>query len=204
MTTNNDNAPPLDLDAIVARWEEANRLDSPVHVIRSWGDGPALAAEVRRLRERVDGLILRATTAEDSGARAARERDALRAENARLAPRQRAGQLVFNALAEVDSPFAESIRGTGLDPFHRDEVTAAALRAWRDNTVADARREGAEAMREACAARAQEHVAALREASGDARRDDHGAASRSYDVGAAAVGAVAAALRALPLPGGAL
>lgn len=48
--TAEDTAPPaFDLAAIEARWQEADRLDSPTRIIRSWRDVPALIARVIEL-----------------------------------------------------------------------------------------------------------------------------------------------------------
>jgi hypothetical protein len=41
---------PLDLDAVTARWELADRLDAPGPIIESWGDVPAVVAEAKALR----------------------------------------------------------------------------------------------------------------------------------------------------------
>lgn len=75
----------------------------------------------------------------------------------------------------------------------------AQLRAVRDMAVtSDARREGAEAMREACAEVAAEHEAAARSRRSAFHHDDRG-----YDIADAAIDEceeVAAAIRALPLP----
>lgn len=218
MTPDNTSAPPLDLDAITKR---ARR----VYPKRGWDGGeaeralpvvtedvPALVARVHDLTAKLDATaqafdelvaqVWRATgeTHEPPADVTAllRRVASIAAENARLAPRQRAGQLVFNALAEVDGPFAESIRGGELSPFYRDDVTASALRAWRDSVVAAARREGAEAMREACAEVAAEHEAAARSRRSAFHHDDRG-----YDIADAAIDEceeVAAAIRALPLP----
>lgn len=161
-------------------------------------DVPALLAEARRLRglldasaQAYDDLVAQVWRAAGETheppadvAALLRRVEGLAAENARLAPRQRAGQLVFNALAEVDSAFAESIRGTELSPFYHDEVTASTLRAWRDSIVAAARREGAEAMREACAAESDGVAESL-------------ALPASYGAQL-----VAERIRAIPLPGG--
>ena len=37
-------------------------------------------------------------------------------------PYQRKGQALFNILYEEDMELADEIRGTGLDPFHNDEI----------------------------------------------------------------------------------
>ena len=42
----------------------------------------------------------------------------------------RPGEVFFNALLEVDPEFAESIRGTALDPFFLDGRIPAVLVAW--------------------------------------------------------------------------
>jgi hypothetical protein len=43
-------------------------------------------------------------------------------------PGWRAGQWYFNALADVRPDLAERVRGTALDPFHRDDLLPAFLR----------------------------------------------------------------------------
>jgi len=71
---------------------------------------------------------------------AAGDNAALRAQNAYLAPRQRAGQLVANALYVLDPEFYEAHRGTGIDPFNHDESVVDYLRAWRESERALARK----------------------------------------------------------------
>lgn len=44
---------------------------------------------------------------------------------------ERPGQAVFNALAQLDPDFADTIRGGVLDPFSDDRRIEAALSAWR-------------------------------------------------------------------------
>jgi len=39
----------------------------------------------------------------------------------------RFGQTVFNALYQVRPDLADQIRGTGIDPFYRDDVAKATL-----------------------------------------------------------------------------
>ena len=58
---------------------------------------------------------------------------ALRAQNAYLAPRQQAGQLVANAIHELDPDFYEVYRGSDVDPFSHNENTVDYLRAWRES-----------------------------------------------------------------------
>ena len=79
--------------------------------------------------------VLRARVAElnDALDRAASENAALRAQNAYLAPRQRAGQLVANALYALDPVFYEAMRGSAVDPFCHDECVTDYLRAWRES-----------------------------------------------------------------------
>ena len=79
--------------------------------------------------------VLRARVAELNNALdlAAGVNAALRAQNAYLAPRQRAGQLVANALYALDPAFYEVMRGTGIDPFNHDESVVDYLRAWRES-----------------------------------------------------------------------
>ena len=66
----------------------------------------------------------------------------LRAENAYLAPRQRAGQRIFNAVHSIDPAFADSVRATDVDPFYDDERCEAFLRAWMERCRAEARASG--------------------------------------------------------------
>jgi hypothetical protein len=68
------------------------------------------------------------------------ENHALRAQNAYLAPRQRAGQLVANAMYAVDPVFYEAHRGDFTDPFNNDGRIEAYLRAWREASVAEIER----------------------------------------------------------------
>jgi hypothetical protein len=64
---------------------------------------------------------------------AAGDNAALRAQNAYLAPRRRAGQLVANALYALDPAFYEAMRGSAVDPFNHDESVVDSLRAWRES-----------------------------------------------------------------------
>jgi hypothetical protein len=59
----------------------------------------------------------------------------LRAENAYLAPRQRAGQRIFNAVYALDPAFADSVRATDVDPFYDDTRCEAFLAAWLSRAV---------------------------------------------------------------------
>lgn len=79
--------------------------------------------------------VLRARVAElnDALDLAAGDNAALRAQNAYLAPRQRAGQLVANAVYVLDPAFYEAHRGTAIDPFNHDESVVEYLRAWRES-----------------------------------------------------------------------
>ena len=52
----------------------------------------------------------------------------------------RPGQVLFNALLDIDPAFAERIRGTELDPFHMDERVPLALSAWRLHLVTETHR----------------------------------------------------------------
>lgn len=45
----------------------------------------------------------------------------------------RPGQVVFNEIASLDPNFAESVRGTKLDPFYRDDRIGEMLAAWRES-----------------------------------------------------------------------
>lgn len=86
--------------------------------------------------------VLRARIAElnDALDMAAGDNAALRAQNAYLAPRQRAGQLVANAMYALDPAFYEAHRGTAIDPFNHDESVVEYLRAWRESERAIARK----------------------------------------------------------------
>lgn len=86
--------------------------------------------------------VLRARVAElnDALDLAAGDNAALRAQNAYLAPRQRAGQLVANALYVLDPAFYEAHRGSAIDPFNHDESVVEYLRAWRESERALARK----------------------------------------------------------------
>ena len=79
--------------------------------------------------------VLRARVAElnDALDLAAGDNAALRAQNAYLAPRQRAGQLVANAMYVLDPEFYEAHRCTAIDPFNHDESVVDYLRAWRES-----------------------------------------------------------------------
>lgn len=52
-------------------------------------------------------------------------------------PDWRAGQYAFNALLDVRPDLTERVRGTALDPFHRDDLLPAflrfAARHWNDD-----------------------------------------------------------------------
>lgn len=79
--------------------------------------------------------VLRARVAElnDALDLAAGDNAALRAQNAYLAPRQRAGQIIANALYVLDPEFYEAHRGTAIDPFNHDDRVVEYLRAWRES-----------------------------------------------------------------------
>lgn len=87
--------------------------------------------------------VLRARVAElnDALDLAAGDNAALRAQNAYLAPRQRAGQLVANAVYVLDPEFYEAHRGTAIDTFNHDESVVDYLRAWRESERALAKSE---------------------------------------------------------------
>ena len=51
-------------------------------------------------------------------------------------PRWRKGQTVFNVLLDLRPDMAERIRGTELDPFHRDEVVPKLL-DWLKEQLTD-------------------------------------------------------------------
>lgn len=59
----------------------------------------------------------------------------LRAQVERLAPRQRAGQLVANAMHWLDPTFYENSRNTMADPWEHDERVGAYLEAWRTHLL---------------------------------------------------------------------
>lgn len=92
------------------------------------------------LREENECLRSNITELNDALDRAASENAALRAQNAYLAPRQRTGQLVANALYVLDPVFYEATRGTGIDPFNHDDRVVDYLRAWRESERAVARK----------------------------------------------------------------
>lgn len=134
----------LDLDAIQARADAAYpgpwRAGTVEKEGKVWGrdpdalGGPSVGEHclfsANTFYSHTDNRVFVAHARTDVPALVKALREA-RVEIARLAPRQRAGQLLFNALAEVDPDFAERIRGTELSPFYRDGVIAATLRAWR-------------------------------------------------------------------------
>lgn len=89
-------------------------------------EGPAL------LREENECLRARIAELNDALDRADGENGVLRAQNAYLAPRQRAGQIVANAMYVLDHEFYEAHRCTAIDPFNHDESVGDYLRAWRE------------------------------------------------------------------------
>lgn len=95
------------------------------------------------LREENERLRSSIAELNDALDRAASENAALRAQNAYLAPRQRAGQLVANAMHAVDPVFYEAHRGDFTDPLNNDGRIEAYLRAWRESTAGVAVREAA-------------------------------------------------------------
>ena len=106
-------------------------------------------------------------------------------------------------------PSPADVRAERVDSLRQDIDAMAAdlvgkLRstdAFRAEATA-ARREGAEAMREACVARAKDHAEALRSEATEAARRGRSDASRAFGVAASAAGSIADALRVLPLPEG--
>lgn len=114
---------------------------------------------------------------------------------------------------DVPALVAEVLRLRALRDDIADAFDGLVMKAWRATgetheppanvaallaRVAAARREGAEAMREACAEVAAEHEAAARSRRSAFHHDDRG-----YDIADAAIDEceeVAAAIRALPLP----
>jgi len=107
-------------------------------------------------------------------------------------------------------PSPADVRAERVDSLRQDIDAMAAdlvgkLRstdAFRAEATAAARREGAEAMREACVARAKDHAEALRSEATEAARRGRSDASRAFGVAASAAGSIADALRVLPLPEG--
>ena len=194
MTTDNTSPAVIDLDAITKR---ARR----VYPKRGWDGGeaeralpvvtedvPSLVAEVRRLRslrddlaDAFDGLVMKVW-------RAAGEEHEPPADVAALTDR------VDALRCEVES-YARRLAG-------RDETNANLLGRLiaAENTVTAARRDGAEAMREAAA-----RAVAAEARSADARADRCGGDSNSRRAAievSATCDDLADAIRALPLPGG--
>lgn len=192
MTTDNTSPAVIDLDAITKR---ARR----VYPKRGWDGGeaeralpvvtedvPSLVAEVRRLRslrddlaDAFDGLVMKVW-------RATGETHEPPADVAALTDR-------VDALRCEAESLTRRLAG-------RDETNANLLGRLiaAEDAIAAARREGAEAMREACAEVAAEHEAAARSRRSAFHHDDRG-----YDIADAAIDEceeVAAAIRALPLP----
>ncbi len=176
MTTNDNTSARagLDLDAVEARARD-NEDFRTYHLAQdSADDVPALLAEVRRLRGLLDA---------ETAAHRGDLRDDAKALDDLVAQVWRAAGEEHEPPADVEAMLAR----------------VAQLRAVRDMAVtSDARREGAEAMREACAEVAAEHEAAARSRRSAFHHDDRG-----YDIADAAIDEceeVAAAIRALPLP----
>lgn len=90
----------------------------------------------------------------DALATAERELARLRAQVEYLAPRQRAGQLVANALHWLDATFYENARNTEIDPWERDDNVKEYLDHWRDALVVPWVKAAADARAEADALRA--------------------------------------------------
>lgn len=84
----------------------------------------------------------------------------LRAENAYLAPRQRAGQRIFNAVHALDPVFADDMRATDADPFHDDERCVRFLSLWVER-MDDRRRAGERSIPDPLCARCGQGVACL-------------------------------------------
>jgi len=225
VTASDTSAPPLDLDAIEAsitacvrrcddeegdgcrevathRCEDSCRLrfcdaHAEEHAALRFHDlaqlsrnavpeARALLAEVRRLRalrddiaDAFDGLVMKVW-------RATGETHEPPADVAALTDR-------VDALRCEAESLTRRLAG-------RDETNANLLGRLiaAEDAIAAARREGAEAMREACAEVAAEHEAAARSRRSAFHHDDRG-----YDIADAAIDEceeVAAAIRALPLP----
>lgn len=85
------------------------------------------------MTDATEGLRIALESAESDIARLREENAALRAQNAYLAPRQRSGQLVANALHTLDPAFYEAHRCTAIDPFNHDDRVVDYLRAWRES-----------------------------------------------------------------------
>lgn len=203
MTAPDTSAPPLDLEAIEARIAACARLCA-------WeeGDGCREVA-TQRCAGGNCGLRLCEAHAEEHSNEAAHDtyplpRNAVPEARELLAEARRLrGQLDATEQA-FDELMAQVWRAAGEEHEPPADVEAmlarvAQLRAVRDMAVtSDARREGAEAMREACAEVAAEHEAAARSRRSAFHHDDRG-----YDIADAAIDEceeVAAAIRALPLP----
>jgi len=190
VTASDTSAPPLDLDAIEA----------------------SITACVRRCDdEEGDGCREVATHRCEDSCRL-RFCDAHAEEHAALRFHDLA-QLSRNAVPEARALLAEVRRLRALRDDIADAFDGLVMKVWRATgetheppadvaallaRVAAARREGAEAMREACAEVAAEHEAAARSRRSAFHHDDRG-----YDIADAAIDEceeVAAAIRALPLP----
>ena len=201
--TDDTSAPPLDLDAIEARIAACARLCA-------WeeGDGCREVA-TQRCAGGNCGLRLCEAHAEAHSNEAAHDtyplpRNAVPEARALLAEVRRLRALRDDIADAFDGLVMKAWRATGEEHEPPADVEAmlarvAQLRAVRDMAVtSDARREGAEAMREACAEVAAEHEAAARSRRSAFHHDDRG-----YDIADAAIDEceeVAAAIRALPLP----
>ena len=201
--TDDTSAPPLDLDAIEARIAACARLCA-------WeeGDGCREVA-TQRCAGGNCGLRLCEAHAEAHSNEAAHDtyplpRNAVPEARALLAEVRRLRALRDDIADAFDGLVMKVWRATGETHEPPADVEAmlarvAQLRAVRDMAVtSDARREGAEAMREACAEVAAEHEAAARSRRSAFHHDDRG-----YDIADAAIDEceeVAAAIRALPLP----
>lgn len=171
----------VDVPALVAEVERlraALAFEKHDHEMTREHHDASMRAILEALGEEVDPEDTEATRAKWVSLAAStmrKERDEARAQSAYLAPRQRAGQRIFNAVHAIDPAFADSVRATDVDPFQDDKRCEAFLRAWitterdvRDRLLAVARRvveaiaqdnAAAEAHREAHNALVAQHVA---------------------------------------------
>jgi hypothetical protein len=134
------------LDALAAQTERADAAEARVVALRR-------AADDRGVR-----LADVAGIAADAMAAGLAECDRLRERMAYLAPRERPGQAVANAMHWIDATFYESARGTDIDPWEDHTRIGAYLGAWAESVRAD--RDAAVAQREALAGAVRAYEAA--------------------------------------------
>lgn len=123
-------------DAAEARFAAATRALG--HVSDAYGhEGAAVwralgllgePSDVEDVVHAVTDVVARAVAAEQ-------ECTGLRTQVAYLAPRQRAGQLVANAMHAIDATFYENTRNTGIDPWEHHDRVSAYLEAWRTHLL---------------------------------------------------------------------